>query len=262
MLWSGLAKAVSGMDDRPPKLKPRIARPSDVLRPDGPPPATLRRHGSSVRARAWMMLRIAIWLLLGASTSYAHDPYVCTTDIRLHPDNCEVDVVMNPTLYRRLLDNPPAPVLTDDNFDSIYRPLLVKCAPAMLEFTVDGAKLEPRYVDVSIPEANDLQFTFIYARPAGTKLRLTALFVKKMDVGFMNQLVMIDGANFLGYGELTADKLDWEINLPQGAGARAPSNSPVPAQSGSHAADVGFAGATLASVILLVILLSRQKSPP
>ncbi len=207
------------------------------------------------------MLRVAAWLLLGAKACYAHDPYVSTTDIWLRPDNCEVDIVLNQTLYRRLLESPPAPALTDDNFDSIYRPLLANCAPSMLEITVDGAKLEPLAVEVSLQGETDLQFTFIYERPTGTKFRFTALFVKKMDVGFMNSLVMNEGRNFLGYGEQTADKLDWEINLTEDAGRRAPSNSPVPAQPGSHAGGFGFACATLAIVILFMIALRRRKSP-
>ena len=216
---------------------------------------------SSLRALAGMILQTAVVLLLGANASYAHDPYVSNTDIWLRPDGCEIDIVMNRTLYRRLLDSPPSAVLSDENFDSLYRPLLVKCAPTLLEITVDGVKLEPRQVEVSLAEQTDLQFTFLYARPAGTKFHLSAIFVKKMDVGFMNSLVMNESRNFLGYGEQTADKLAWEINLPAAGGRSAPANSPVPAQSGSHAAGIGAACATLAIAILLVIFLLRRKSP-
>jgi hypothetical protein len=261
MLLSGLAKAVSGMIYPPAKLKARTPGQIDVLRSGLLPPGTQRRQWSSVRTRAWTGLRVAALFLLCGNSSYAHDPYLSNTNIWLRTDNCEVDIILNRTLNRRLLDNPPADVLTDDNFDSIYHPLLVKCAPAMLEITVDGAKLEPGFVDVSLSETTDLQFTFIYKRPTGTKLHLTALFVKKMDVGFMNSLVMNDGRNFLGSGEQTADKLDWEINLAEGVGRHVPSNSSVPAQFGSHLAGIGCVCATLAMVVLLVIILRRRKFP-
>jgi hypothetical protein len=260
-LLSDLAKADSGMNYPPSKLKPRISELWDALRHGFLPPATLRRHWSSVQARAWTMLRVAALLIWCANTSHAHDPYVSNTNIWLRPDNCEVDIIFNRTLYRRLLDNPPSPVLSDDNFDSLYHPLLVKCAPSMLEITVDGVKLEPSYVDVSLSEVTDLQFTFIYERPTGSRLHLTALFVKKMDVGFMNSLVMIDAHNFLGSGEQTADNTDWEINLAEGAGQRGPSTSTIPAQSGSHAFGLSLACGTLTIIILLVILFLRRKSP-
>ncbi len=253
--------AVSGMIYPLAKLKPRISRRSNVPRSGFPPAEPLRRHRSSVYARAWALLGGAALLLLGANTSYAHDPYVSTTDIWLRPDNCEVDIAMNRTLYRQLLDVRPAAALTDDNFDGIYRPLLANCAPSMLEITVDGAKLQPRAVEVSLQGETDLQFTFIYERPRGAKLRLSALFVKKMDVGFMNSLVMNDGRNFLGYGEQTADKLDWEINLTKTAGVRAPPGSSAPAPSGSRAIVIGLVCAALAFVILIVRAFRRRKYP-
>ncbi len=260
-LLCGIAKAVLGMNFPLSKHKLRISELLDVLRPGFLPPAILRRLSSSVQAGVWTMLRVAACLLFCANTSQAHDPYLSNTNIWLRPDNVEVDIFMNRTLNRRLLDNPPAVMLTDDNFDSLYHLLLVNCAPSMLEITVDGLKLEPRYVDVSLSEVTDLQFTFIYERPTGSKLRVTTSFVKKMDVGFMDSLVMNDGSNFLGSGEQTADKLDWEINLREGAAQRAPSTSTVPAQSGSHAVFFSFICATLAIVILLVILRLRRKSP-
>lgn len=217
-------------------------------------------HWPSILQRIWVILQVSALLLLGINTSYAHDPYVSTTDVWLRPDNLEVDIVLNRTLYLRLLDNPPSSALTDDNFDSIYQPLLLKCAPAMLEVTVDGVKVEPLHVEVSLPAETDLQFTYIYKRPTGAKLRVTALFFKRMDVGFMNSLVMNDANHFLGYGEQTADKIDWEIKLPTGAGESASAKPSAPNPSNSHYIGIGFATATIALIVLLVVLHLRRKS--
>ena len=206
------------------------------------------------------MLRVAALLLLGANVGHGHDTYVSNTDVWLRPDNCEVDIVMNRTLYRRLLDSPPTAVMSDDNFDRLYRPLLVQCAPTLLEIAVDGVKLKPRQIDVSLVEETDLQFTFLYARPSGTKFHLSAFFVKKMDVGFMNSLVMNEGRNFLGYGEQTAEKPAWEINLPAAGGRSAPANSAGSAQSGPHTFGLALAGVILAVVILFGVSSWRRKT--
>jgi hypothetical protein len=230
-----------------------------------------------VQGPAWKILWFAVFFQLGVGTAQAHDPLQGNTNIWLRQDEMEVDIDTALVFSRSLVDNAPAAGITEDNFESAYHALFLKSAPSMLEISLDGKKLEPRFVEVAPIEESDIQFKFVYDRPADGRLRITAFFVKKMDEGYVNTLVLNDEHNLLGYGEQTADNPVWEINLGKDTGIRSPSasssvnlspappSSPVvtpPAPTPEVAAKPGryFVSAFLAVIIFLAIWLIRRKS--
>ncbi len=177
---------------------------------------------------AWLML-----FLSGAAGAWAHDPLQANTNIWLRPSQMEVEVIMSRAPVRRLLDNAPDVPLTEDNFATLYQPLLKKSAPQMLALTTEGQPLAPTSVVVELFEETDIKFSFLYPRPPNGRLRVTANFIKRMSEGFGNNLGMNEDRKVLGYGDQSASNPDWEINLGKDTGITPPSElgppPPLPA---------------------------------
>jgi hypothetical protein len=158
--------------------------------------------------------RLGALFILGTAAAHAHDALQSTTNIRLRPDQMEMTVLMARASSFPLVDNAPNAPITSENFAGTYHDLLLKSAPTLVEITLDSKEIKPRSMAVSLPDETDVEFDFVYDRPAnGRRMLVTISFLKKMPAGFMDSLEMSEGTNILGYGDQSDDDPVWEIKI-------------------------------------------------
>jgi len=227
--------------------------------------------------------RLGALLILGTTAAHAHDALQSSTNIRLWPDQMEVTVLMARASSLSLVDNSPNVPITTENFADTYQALLLKSAPTLVEITLDSKEIKPRSMAVSLPDETDVEFDFVYDRPAnGRRMQVTISFLKKMPAGFMDSLEMSEATNILGYGDQSDDDPVWEIkigdppiklpfeknppipsaSIPVPASlsaATAQLSSPVTVASVSYPASYLIPAIVLPAVILLLIILFVRK---
>lgn len=175
-----------------------------------------------------IFLLLALFLI-GTVAARAHDPQQASTNIWLRPDKMEVEVILSRAPVRLLLENAPKTPITEDNFESVYLPLLKPVAPKMLDITLDGQSLAPSLTEVSLFEETDIRFTYVYPRPDSGRLRVTANFLKRMGEGYGNSVGMNEDRKVLGYGDQDMENPSWEVTLGKNTGLTPPSElSPPP----------------------------------
>ncbi len=184
----------------------------------------------SIRPTAWWPV---VLFFFGTAAAHAHDTLQSSTNIWFQPDQMEVELIMARASSRILLAHPPPVPLTEDNFESAYHALYQKCAPDLLEITLDGQKMAPGSITVELFQDTDIRFDYLFPRPAQGRLRFTASFIKRMPDNFINTLGVNEGNSVLGFGNQDADKLYWEMSLgaDRGSSASSPTSSMLPADS-------------------------------
>jgi len=135
--------------------------------------------------------RVAVLLLLVAATVYAHDPGLSSTELRIEPDQIVVTLRFSPKDAAALVNNP------------------------LLYIEADGRRLTPVQT-ARVEEANDVRFTFAYANPGASNLRVESLGFDALPLGHRQYLAIYDGRGSLLRSQML-DTAHREVTVSVGA---------------------------------------------
>jgi hydrogenase/urease accessory protein HupE len=140
--------------------------------------------------RFYLALRLA---LLAASSAYAHDPGLSTTQATVRGDSVELKVGFAPADLQALLA-PSTRIKGSWNaaaFES-ERSALTGLAPRFWEVGGGERPLEPRSVKIELVENSSVMFELDYPRPAGNHLLLRSLVLNRLPPGHRDFLTVVD----------------------------------------------------------------------
>ena len=150
-----------------------------------------------------------------ASSARAHDPFESWTEAVVHPDRCELLIVMAQATALRLIDpDGRVAALTPENFRAL-RDRFVREGAALFVLTAGRAPLAPRETTVELTEEYDVAFKVVFARPPPGRLHFHAAFLKKLGNGYGGILDVGDPAGHqLGWEQISWENPNFEVIVP------------------------------------------------
>lgn len=159
----------------------------------------------------------ALLLWLPWVSAQAHDLTASHLIARLKPEGFELQVkIAADSAWPLVQEISPGAVYTPEEFETVWRPVLLAFAKTMDELTVDGKPVTPTQTTVLTVEDTFL-FSFSYPVPASGTVRVKELYLKKMAPDYISYLRLFDRAGKpVANKNLTVDDPVFEFKLPVG----------------------------------------------
>jgi hypothetical protein len=150
--------------------------------------------------------------------AFAHDALASFSDVWLARDTMEMTITMaRSAAFLLIKDDKPGVDHVDTDTFAKARPKLLKQAANLSHLTLAGKEIAPTETDVQMTDENDVQFRFVYPRPAGGgKVRFEFPYLPKMVEGhLLTHAVWNENKTGLKTVELRVEeKSSTEVMLP------------------------------------------------